>query len=106
MQAEILPGLAAPDEFPDGHARPGGGLGDQRIRLDALPHRWSCRDDDEVGGLEAGGEAVEVREAGGDAGDLAVVLVEALDGLQGGGEDVAEAVVVLGSPALGDLVDE
>jgi hypothetical protein len=88
------------------HGRPAGRGRERRVQGERLPHRWPCRDDDEVGRLEAGGEAVEVGEAGGDAGDLAVVLVEALDRLEGAGEDVAKGVVVLGDPALGDLVDE
>ena len=88
------------------HGRPAGRGRERCVQGERLPHRWSCRDDDEVGRLEAGGEAVEVGEAGGDAGDLAVVLVEALDRLEGAGEDVAKGVVVLGDPALGDLVDE
>jgi hypothetical protein len=88
------------------HGRPAGRGGEWCVEGQRFPHRRPRRDDDQVGGLEAGGEAVEVGEAGGDAGDLAVVLVEALDGFEGAGEDVAETVVVLGDPALGDLIDE
>ena len=88
------------------HRRPPRRGREWRIEGQRLPHRRPGRHDDQVGGLETRGEAIQVGEAGGDAGDLAVVFVEAFDGFQGAGEDVAEGVVVLGDAALGDLVDE
>ncbi len=106
VQPDILASLAPSDELADSHAHPGGRLCDQRIGCQALPHGGSCSDDDQVAGLETRGEAVEVGEAGGHAGDLAAVVVQALDRLQGAGQHLAQALVVLAHAALGDLVDE
>jgi hypothetical protein len=54
-----------------------------------LSHRRAGRDDDEVAGLEAGRELVELAEPGRDAGDVDARLVEVHDP----GEALVEQVV-------------
>ena len=55
---------------------------DLGVRGQALPHRRPRGEDHQVAFMKAGGEAVEVFEAGLDAGNLAFGLVEALDHLE------------------------
>ena len=45
------------------------GIGADVERQRRFSHAGASRDDDQVGGLEAGGDPVEVGKAGGDAGD-------------------------------------
>ena len=61
-----------------------------RVERLRLPHAGPRRQDHQVARLEAAGQAVEVGEAGGDAGDLLLALVELLDGLEGGLDDLAD----------------
>ncbi len=53
-------------------------------------HARPRRQDDQVARLEAARQPVEVGETGGDAGDLLLPLVELLDGLEGGLDDLAD----------------
>jgi hypothetical protein len=60
----------------------------------ALAHRRAGGQDDQVLGLQPGGEPVEVVEAGGEAGDLRALLGELLDLLERVVEQVAELRVL------------
>jgi len=53
-----------------------------------LPHGGSAGDDDQVTLLEAGGHAVQIEEAGGNAGDMVLLLVQLLDVADGILEDI------------------
>jgi len=53
-------------------------LQDLRVGAEALSHRWPGREDDQVGVLQARRHLVEIVEAGGQAGDRALVLVALL----------------------------
>ena len=69
-----------------------------------LAHAGAAGEDDEVGALQAAHHAVEVGEAGGEPGELAVALIGVRRHLDGGGQRLGEAleaaVVVAG---LGEL---
>jgi hypothetical protein len=106
VDEQVLPGLPAPDQLADGQPPAAGRLGHQRLPGQALAHRRPGRDDDEVGVLQPRGQAVQLGEAGGDPGQLAVVVVQPFDRLEGVGEHVAQALVVRAEAALGDLVDQ
>jgi hypothetical protein len=54
----------------------------------SLPHRGASGDDNEVGRLKPGGELVEFRETGRDPGDELALLVEPLDRLEAGLDDL------------------
>src|SRR5215204_2110434 len=56
--------------------------------------------------MEAGGKAVEVFEAGLDAGYLALLLVEALDHLQGPRRELGDGREVVPERPVGDAVDQ
>ena len=69
-----------------------------------LAHGRAAGEDDQVGRLQAAQLAVEVREAGGDAGEAAVALVGVVGHLDGGGQrgvegEEALAVLVRSRPA-------
>ena len=55
-----------------------------------LAHAGAAGEDDQVGGLQAAHLAVEVVEAGGEAGELAVALIGARRHVDGGGERLAK----------------
>ena len=55
-----------------------------------LSHRRTARDDDQIGGLEAGGHLVEAEDAGADAGDRALLLGQLLDLLERDRDDLRE----------------
>src|SRR5437763_12464799 len=59
------------------------------MREAGLAEARPLREDDEIAGLEAAGEPVEIGEAGRDAGDLLLPFVELLDGLEGALHDLA-----------------
>ena len=68
-----------------------------------LPMEGPGGDDDELGLLEAGGHLVELDEVGSEAGDLAALLVELVDGAEGVPDDVRDAGEAAGDGVLGDL---
>ncbi len=68
-----------------------------------LPHRRPGRDDDEVAGLEAGRELVELAEPGGDAGDVDARLVEVHDPREALVEQVVDVGEVAADALLGEL---
>ena len=68
-------------------------------------HTRASGDDDEVRGLEARGLEVELLEAGRDAGDVLLALVEALDVLEGVPEDLADRQGAAFEAALGQAED-
>ena len=74
---------------------------------DGLAHAGSPGDDDEIARLHAGRHPVEIREAGGDAGDVGriVAVVENLDPVDDAREQRADGDDLLGSPRalLGDV---
>ena len=88
--------------------RPGA---DAEVRGDAepqrgLPHRRPCGEDDEVAGLEAGGQPVEVAEPAGDPGHVDPGLVELRDPLEALGEERPDLVEVARDPLLGEVEDD
>ena len=68
-----------------------------------LPHRRAGREDDQVAGLEAGRELVELAEARGDAGDVDAGLVEVHDPREALLEQVVDVGEVAADPLLGEL---
>jgi len=70
-----------------------------------LAHAGPARDDDEVGGLEPRRLQVELLEAGGDAGDVLLALVEALDVLERVLEDLAHGQRAALEAPLGEAED-
>ena len=84
---------------------PAADVGDDVEGEARLPHARPRREDDEVAGLKAAGEPVEIGEAGGNAGDLLLPLVERLDGLEGLGDDRLEMDEGIGGALLGDGED-
>ena len=78
-----------------------GEVGHQR----RLPHRRPCGEDDQVAGLEAAGDGVEVVEAGGGAGDRLALAREALELVELGLEQVVDRAEVLAAVLVGDLED-
>src|SRR5262249_59951946 len=70
-----------------------------------LAHPWAAGDDDEIGGLQAAHLAVEVLEAGCQAGELSFALVSARRHVDGGGErslEFMKSAVI--TPYLGALI--
>ncbi len=57
-----------------------------------LAHAGTAGEDDEVGGLQAAHLGVEVGQAGGDAGQVAVALIGARGHVDGGGQRLREAL--------------
>ncbi len=68
-------------------------------------HRRSCGEDDQVAGLEASRDRVEVVEARRGAGDRLAFAGEALELLQLAGQEVADRQEVLAAVLVGDLED-
>src|SRR5690606_26994311 len=68
-----------------------------------LSDRRAGGEDDKVRGLEATEQRVEMRQAGGDAEDLAAVLVEVLEPVVGLAEQRGERLEADIGPALADL---
>src|SRR2546423_1929593 len=56
-------------------------------------------------GMEPAGDPVEAGEAGGDAGDLLLPLVERLDGLEAFGDQLLDVLEAGGGALLGDGED-
>ncbi len=71
-----------------------------------LPHRRPRSDDDEVRRLQAAGELVEVQEAGRQAGDRGVAVVQPLDELEALGQHLLHRLELADAVALGDLEHE
>jgi hypothetical protein len=72
-----------------------------------LAHGRAPGDDDEVGFLQPGGEAVEIHVAGAQPGDIAAAvaqLLDALDGLRQEGTDIPRPAGL--RPLLADLHDQ
>src|SRR5205085_4002219 len=65
-----------------------------------LPHRGAGGDDDQVPGLKAGREPVEVAEAGRDAGDVGACLEQRRDPLEAVLEQLLDVAELLRDPAL------
>ncbi|CAB4937000.1 unannotated protein [freshwater metagenome] len=70
-----------------------------------LAERWSCRDDDELAGVKAVRQFVELNESGGNTDHLATAVRDRLDLVQGLAHDVAQRKVILARAAIGDVVD-
>ena len=85
--------------------RPAVGQLDPGVAGQALPHRGTGSDDDEVLGLQASGQAVEVVEPGGQTGDLGVVLAELLEPLERGDEQLGQRRVLTAGADVGDPQD-
>ena len=71
-----------------------------------LAHAGAAGEDDQVGGLQAAHDAVEVVEAGGEPGQVAVALIGGgrhVDGVREGVGEAREAAIV--APGLGELVE-
>ena len=86
-------------------------MSDAEVRGDAeperrLPHRGSRREDDEIAWLEAGGQEVELAEAGRDARDLDARLVQLRDALEALPEENLDVREVAGRPLLAELEDD
>ena len=79
-----------------------GDVGDQR----ALAHRRPCGDDDQVAGLEAAGDRVDVAEAGGGAGQLGLAGRELLEPVDLVVEDLREEPEVAGLLFVGDFEEQ
>ena len=87
------------------HALPaarGHHLGVERL---GLAHTRAAGDQDEVGGLQAGGHLVELDEAGRHAGDVLLALVQPLDVLERVVQDVLDGNRVALEPPLGQAED-
>src|SRR5215211_7685664 len=76
------------------------------VRAQAFAHRRPRCEYDQVALVEARGEAVEVFEARLDAGYLALLLVEALDHLQGTWRELGNRREMFPERPVGDAVDE
>src|SRR5215217_5044793 len=95
-----------PDALLDGEPLAAVGIYDEAIPLQALPHRRPRGEYDQVALVEARGEAVEVFEARLDAGYLALLLVEALDHLEGAGRELGDGREMFPESPVGDTIDE
>ena len=71
----------------------------------ALPHARAGGEDDQVAGLEAAGDRVEVVEAGCGAGDRLALAGQALELVELGVEEVVDRAEVLAAVLVGDLED-
>ena len=95
--------------WPSGRVSPRCGLGDVVGDVGGergLAHAGAAGDDDQVGRLQAAHLGVEVLQAGGEAGQLAVALVGAGRHVDRGGERLGEALEAGAEAAgLGDLVE-
>ena len=77
-----------------------------RQRHRGLAHRGARRKDDEVARLEARGVFVDVAEARGDAGAVAVAVIELVDLLEGAFEQFVDRHELARALAPADLVDD
>ncbi len=89
----------------DGH---NGAVVDGRILGDVdgqggLAHRGAGGDDDQLALLQAAGHAVEFGEVGGQAGNLAALLVQIVDIPEGVLDDLVERLKAVGEALLADL---
>ncbi len=66
-------------------------------------HRGAGGDDDQLALLQAAGHAVEFGEVSGQAGDLAALLVEIVDGAEGILDDLVERLETVAEAPLGSL---
>ena len=80
-------------------------VGGDAERERGLPHRRPCREDDEVAGLETGGQLVELLEAGRHAGDVGARLVQVRDPLEALLEQLLDVREVAGDALLRELED-
>ena len=87
------------------HRRPARRRRQRRVERERLAEPRPARDDDELAGVQAVGEGVEVGEAGGDAGHRAGAAADGLHLVHRRLHDVAEDGVVLARAPLGDVVD-
>jgi hypothetical protein len=73
--------------------RPHAAVGEHDLGVgrETLPHAGAPRDDDEIRRLQTRRQAIEVGEAGGDARDRLLLLVEPLDRLEGPDQHLADA---------------
>ena len=88
------------------HGGPARRCGDGGVQRQGLSHGGPRRHDDQVGGLQASGQVVEVAEPGRDTGDGRPPLVELLDHLHVLGQQVLQVGQVLRHPPVRHLVDE
>ena len=91
----------------DGHNHPGvqGRVGGYVQGEGGLAHGGAARDDDEVAGLQAGGELVQYLETGGHSRNLALVLKALFDDFKGAGDHVAYRAYLLAKALLGGRED-
>src|SRR5262249_12427741 len=68
-----------------------------------LAHGGSRRDDDELGGLETAGHAVEVFEVGGETGNFPLQLPDGVNGAEVFFDDSGDIGEVAGDAPLGDF---
>ena len=78
---------------------------EREVRGDAetegrLPHARSSGDDDEVPGLEPGGQPIEIAEAGGDPGDVGSRFVQSGDSLEAFFQQFLDVAELGGDAAL------
>ena len=86
-------------------ARPGDVVGDVGGER-GLAHAGAAGEDDQVGGLQAAHLGVEIVQAGGEAGQLAVALIGVRGHVDGGGERLREALeAAVVAAGLGELVE-
>ena len=71
-----------------------------------LPHARTRSDDDEVAGLEPGGESIEIPEAGRDSGDVGAGLVQSGDALEAFLQQLLDVAELRGDPALREVEDD
>src|SRR5215203_6337673 len=95
-----------PDALLDGEPLAAVGIYDEAIPLQALPHRRPRGEYDQVALVEACGEAVEIFEACLDARYLTLLLVEALDHLQGARRELGDGREMFPESTVGYAVDE
>src|SRR5579863_3951297 len=83
------------------HGRPAGWCRQRGIKREGLPSPRSRSYHYHLAWVEAVGQAVQVDEAGGDAGEVVAAAADRLDLVEGAGHDLGQRVVILARPALG-----
>ena len=87
------------------HRRPAGGRRDRRIQCQCLPNSRTSRDDDELSGVQAVGQRIQIGEARGHADHLAAAIGNRLDLGECSVHEIAQREVVLRRAPFGDLID-
>ncbi len=87
------------------HRRPAGRRGQGRVECERLPETRTAGDDDELAGVQAVGQAVEVGEPGRHTGHRAAAAADGLELVHRRLHELLEQRVVLAAAALGHVVD-